>query len=636
MASDNASCPSTPTSGQGVVRAASGFGIAEVTAELAIDGRGTSGLGVVSAGGDDYRFDIQIPGDIAQGENVNATVRVTARDQAGRTTTISTTFTITRCQPPPTPTPQGLALGWIQRPPASMARDNFYCPDLASQAVAVIRATSGAGIDNVRASLDFAQRDDNEETKPIELPVEPQTGGRYAATIDLTDPQFGNKNGTGTLTVFATDKKGSRKQLDAAIAIEDCVLTVTWQTLPGSRVTASNALCPAVPTSTQGIVSVSVPGVVSDSDVTASITGSGSFRGTVPVTPLGSGQYRITLDPGTAGFSYTGQATIAVRIVDQRSQVYTLSSPVEIADCTLRFRWSKLPDDVVAGSNALCTTTPERTDATIIASLPDAVSQVSAQISIPPTGTSFSLPVRSLEGGRYSIDIIAELLPPVNSPSNTILFSATDIAGGSYELTTPISIVDCRGRLTWINPPPAQLALTQCVSVPAVGYTASFQAEVPARVPSGSVTTEGRNLTRGGVSIYSVSSTATGQFEFVISAIPAGTEVGDILSIRAFAPDHRETPFVRTEIVACPDAPVIHGSIDTPPTDVPPATLLPPTTSASSPSPATAESGAASQALLELALATDAPTAIPSEETVEPSVEPATAVTPPETTPDSG
>jgi hypothetical protein len=176
---------------------------------------------------------------------------------------------------------------------------------------------------------------------------------------------------------------------------------------------------------------------------------------------------------------------------------------------------------------------------------------------------------------------------------NTVRFSATDIVGVTYELTTTIRLVDCRGDLTWVIPPPAEIAPVTCTGVIGLGYTVRFQAEVPSRVTPGAVTAEGRNLTRGGVITYSVSATANGQFEFVISGVPPGTLSGDHIVVRAFAPDHRVTPFISTLIVDCPDAPVAPVSIPTAtlvPTasPIPPTATTPPPTNTDVPPPPTA------------------------------------------------
>ena len=91
--------------------------------------------------------DIGIPGDVAKSGNINASVQVTARDNQGRTGTVSTSFTITNCPPLPTPAPRGLVVAWVQQLPANMAQDNFYCPGTVANATAIARVTSDAGID---------------------------------------------------------------------------------------------------------------------------------------------------------------------------------------------------------------------------------------------------------------------------------------------------------------------------------------------------------------------------------------------------------------------------------------------------------------------------------------------------------
>jgi hypothetical protein len=556
MASQNAGCPSTPKSVQAAVRATSGFSITGVTAQIAIDRRGTSNLGVSSKGGDIYSFDINIPGDVARGGNVNASVQVSAQDNQGRTGTISTSFTIRNCPPPPTPAPRGLAVAWVQQLPANMTRDNFYCPATSASAGAIARVTSDAGIETVTASIIFANLTRADETPPIDLPVEVKANGQYSVQVDLAQLNVGNGS-VGTLTLDAKDKKGVEKQLASTVSVVNCTLAVNWRTFPANRVTANNALCAAVPRSTQGTFAVSVPGVIKENGVTASLTGGATNLGALPIAALGNGQYRVTLDLAATAITYTGAATLTVKVVDTRNATTSLTAGVELADCTLRFEWVTLPDPTVAGSNATCAGTLVTTSGTVNASLPDAVQTVSASITEPSAAATFPLTVRTLGGGQYAVDINAALLPPVNSAANTVRFSATDIVGGTYELPTTINIIDCRGDLTWVIPPPGQLASTACTSVIGLGYTVRFQAQVPSRVTASAVTAEGRNLTRGGVTTYAVSTTASGQFEFSITSLPAGTVAGDQIVIRAFAPDHRVTPFISTLIVDCPDSPPV-------------------------------------------------------------------------------
>jgi hypothetical protein len=83
MASQNASCSSTPTGAKAVVSATSGFPITEVTAQITIDGRGATNLSVGAQGGDLYGFDINIPGDVAKNGNINASVQVSAAIRKG-------------------------------------------------------------------------------------------------------------------------------------------------------------------------------------------------------------------------------------------------------------------------------------------------------------------------------------------------------------------------------------------------------------------------------------------------------------------------------------------------------------------------------------------------------------------------
>ena len=576
MASQNASCSSTPTGAQAVVRATSGFPISEVTAQITIDGRGANNLSVSAKGGNLYGFDINIPGDVAKNGNINASVQVSARDSQGRTGTISTSFTIKNCPPPPPPPPKGLVVAWAQRLPANMTRDNFYCSTTLMESSAIARVTSDAGIDTVTASLQFstaARAEDN--PKPIALPVETKPNGQYAVQVSLA--QAGAADTTGTVTLDAKDKKGVAKQLVGSFNIVNCTIVVAWRTEPAAAVAANNVLCSLVPASTQGVFIVSAPGVVQENGVTASLKNGAANLATLPVTALGNGQYRLVIDPGDLGVTYTGPASVAVSVVDTRNTTTNLTANIELSDCILRFRWVALPDPIVAGSNATCPGTLVNTSGTIGASIPAAVSTVSAEITIPAASATFPLAVRTLGAGQYAVDINAALLPPVNSAVNTVRFSATDIVGVTYELTTTIRLVDCRGDLTWVIPPPAEIASVVCTGVIGLGYTVRFQAEVPSRVTPGAVTAEGRNLTRGGVITYSVSATANGQFEFVISGVPPGTLSGDHIVVRAFAPDHRVTPFISTLIVDCPDAPVA-------PVSIPTATLVP----IASPQPPTA------------------------------------------------
>jgi hypothetical protein len=587
MASSNAGCTTTPTSANAVVRASSGFPITEVSAQLTIDGKGSSNPGVSSKGGDSYGFDINIPGDVAKDGNINASVQVTARDNQGRTGTVSTSFTIQNCPPPPTPAPRGLVVAWVQQLPANMTEDNFYCPNTVANATAIARVTSDAGIDTVSASIQFAlaasARDEgDDEGDGKTLPVEPKPNGQFAVSVDLA--QLNATNGSrGTLTLDAKDKKGLEKQLVGAFTVVNCTLDVAWTTLPAASVTVNNALCSAIPRSTLGVFSISVPAVVKDNGVTATLTAGTTPLAQLPITPLSGGQYRFSIDPGTLGIAYTGPSTVTVRVVDTRNGITTLTANVQLSDCTLRFQWANLPDPAIAGSNATCPGTLVTTTGTVQASLPDAVSLVSADITIPSAAATFPLAVRTLGAGQYAVDINAALLTPVNSAANTIRFSATDIIGGTYEITTSIRLADCRGDLTWVVPPPARLAPVACVGETGLGYTVRFSAEVPSRVSPGAVTAEGRNLTRGGVTSYAVSANANGQFEFSISSVSPGTVAGDRIVIRAFAPDHRVTPFISTQIVDCPDTPPENTTEPVAPGGVPTETptvlpsLLPPT-----------------------------------------------------------
>ncbi|MEO8609928.1 MAG: FHA domain-containing protein [Chloroflexota bacterium] len=585
MASQNASCSSTPTGAQAVVSATSGFPISEVTAQITIDGRGTNNLSVGAKGGDLYGFDINIPGDVAKNGSINASVQVSARDSQGRTGTVSTSFTIKNCPPPTPPPPKVLAVAWVQPLPASMTRDNFYCSTTAMDASVIARVTSDAGIDTVMASLQFSApvtaAADN--PKPIDLPVETKPNGQYAIQVGLGLARAGDT--TGTVTLDAKDKKGVAKQLVGSFNIINCTMVVAWRAEPAPAIAANNVLCSLVPSTTLGVFTVSAPGVVRDNGVTASLKNGATNLATLPVTSLGNGQYRLSVDPADLGVTYTGAASVVVNVADTRNTNTNLTANIELSDCVLRFRWVALPDLVIAGSNATCPGTLVNTSGTISASLPPAVNTVSADITIPAASATFPLVVRTLGGGQYAVDINAALLPAVNSATNTIRFSATDIAGATYELTTTIRLADCRGDLTWVVPPPAEIAPVSCTGVIGLGYTVRFQAEVPSRVTAGVVTAEARNLTRGGAVSFTTSVTSNGQFEFSINGVPPGTLSGDQIVVRAFALDHRVTPFISTLIVDCPDVPVAPVSL---PTDtlLPTASPQPPT--ATTPPPPTA------------------------------------------------
>ncbi|MCB9451664.1 MAG: FHA domain-containing protein [Anaerolineaceae bacterium] len=569
----NMVCEGIPSNAQATVRAVSGLGITQVTVELSIDEHGTSNPVVSSSGSDLYTFGVQIPGDVPM-SSTGGSVRVTAQDAAGRSATISTTFAITHCAPPPTATPTGLTVSWVSRPPTEMTTDNFYCPQNSSSAEVVVQASSQSGVETVTANAHFGDED-------FPLTVEPRSGGRYGFTLDLEDAAFaGLGEANGTVTVNATDKRGQEKELTAPVSTVSCSLDVTWSTQPGSAVSANNALCPSTPSSVSGVIAVSVPSVVDDAGVTANVTATGLNKA-LTITPLGNGRYRVSLDPDALGITYTGAAVIRATVRDQRDEMYTLTSNVEIQDCTLHLDWETLPDSVIAGSNATCPANPERTSGTVRASLPEAVKRTSASIEIQ--GTSYPLVVRpNVAGpGTYGVDIDASVLPPVDSNVNTIHFRVEDIAGGEYDLTTTIRIVDCRGDLTWIIPPPPQLALTVCETIPSLGHVVRLQAQIPSLVPPGSVTAEGRDFTGGVVQYAPVTSPSQGVFEFAISSVPAGTTVGDNLVVRAFAPDHRETPFITTQIVECPDRPLRSAPVP-PATDTPPPT---PTHTPVSPTP---------------------------------------------------
>jgi hypothetical protein len=626
MASSNAGCTTTPTSANAVVRATSGFPVSEVSAQLTIDGKGSSNPGVTSNGGGSYSFNISVPGDVAKTGNVNASVQVTARDNQGRTGTVSTSFTIKNCPPPPTPAPRGLVVAWVQQLPANMTEDNFYCPNTVANATAIARITSDAGVDTVSASIQFAQaasaRDEgDDEGDDKTLPVEPKPNGQYAVAVDLASLNATNGS-RGTLTLDAKDKNGLEKQLVGSFTVVNCTLSVAWTTLPAPSVTVNNALCSTVPRSTVGAFSISVPAVVKANGVTATLTAGTTPLAQLTITALAGGQFRFGIDPGTLGIAYTGPSTVTVRVVDSRNGITTLTANVELSDCTLRFQWANLPDPVIAGSNATCPGTLVTTTGTVQASLPDAVSLVSADITIPSAAATFPLAVRTLGGGQYAVDVNAALLTPVNSATNTIRFSATDIIGGTYEITTSIRLADCRGDLTWVVPPPTSLAPVACVGVSGLGYAVRFSAQVPSRVSAGAVTAEGRNLTRGGVATYAVSANATGQFEFSISNVPPGTVAGDRIVVRAFAPDHRVTPFISTLIVACPEAPPEATTEPVAPTEIP--TLAPsplPPTNTPVPPTATEIPPTEEVASLDVTEDSEADSQIASETPPEPTTE---------------
>lgn len=558
MASDNTTCASIPTSAVFSVRVVSGFPIVEIAAVLDIDGQGSSNLPAQPLGGDQYQFNLQILSGLAVNGDISARIAVTARDSQGRSGILTTSFTITRCvapTPTPTVTPASLTAAWIQRPPAQMVPDNFYCPDNSIMASAVLSATSSAGIDEVLASLSINGGD------PINLDVQPESSGRYRFTVNLT----GLSGSSAVVNVAVKDKNGKQSQLNSTIAIPECALAVSWESVPAANVTANKTLCPAVPNTVRGIAKVSVPAAVQDNGVSAVITGGDNLNKNLPTMPLGSGRYEVLLTPAALQIAYIGPAEIKMQIKDKRDKQYTLASPVTIEDCTLKFTWVTLPESTIAGSNATCSAVPKRTSGLVRASLPGAVANVSGRIDVPSVGTGYGLVVRSLGNGFYAVDIDASLLPPINAGGNTVRFMAVDIANGSYELTHTISISDCRGTSSWIIPPPPQLSLTTCESVPSLGYIVRFKVQVPGLVPPGSFTAEGRNFEVGVVFYNPITSPAFGEFEFTIDRVPPGTVAGHTVVIRAFPPDHLETPFITTQIVNCPDAPPQPQFVDPPP-----------------------------------------------------------------------
>jgi hypothetical protein len=544
MASVNNSCPGTPNRATAVVNVASGFGVAEVIADLDVSGVPSRPLSVRPANNGNYNIEFQIPVDAAVGGNKSAGIRVSARDTQGRNASISTAFTVTRCD---TPQLAPLAMNWGQQVPAQMTTDNFYCPSLTSSATATFTATSDYGVSSLTASIVFSPSGTS-----FNLPITDQGNNAHSFVVDLV--ALGQGNGvTATITVNGLDSGNNARQLTRAISSVGCSMTVNWVATPGGSVTADNRLCAANPMSVQGTLAASVPSVVMN-NVTATVNAPG-LNVNLPVTPLGNGQYSVALSPSALGIVYTGAATINVTLTDQRFQTYPLSSGVNIADCTLNFTLVTPPDATIAGSNATCPSVPKQTSAFVRASLPSAVATVTATIDIHVGGvlTTSGLPVVAQGGGLYEVFINASSLPIADPGANPITVNYTDIAaGGGVAVTTSTVIQDCRGNLSWVNPPPAQLSLTACATVPALGSaTVLFQAQVPALVPLASVTSDGRN-SHGVVPYTQITSPASGQFQVVIDNVPAGTVVGDTLVVRGFAPDHRETPSVTTTIVTCP------------------------------------------------------------------------------------
>lgn len=603
MASENVSCPSVPSSARGVLRVISGFGIQEIIVELAITGLPVSRLNITSVGGDDYAFDIQLSGGLAVAGDVGASIRVRARDNQGRSGNLESTFTITNCAQPtpaPTATPLELSLVWSQNPPQQMAFDNFYCPNTKSSVTPVVTARSAAGVTAVEAALTF---EGGSAPQTFDLTPQAQSGGNYAIPLDLASFPGQTSRSQANLTVKARDGNNKEKSLSAAISFVACSLNVAWNPAPGGQVTAKNVLCPAVPKTISGTVSISVPSVVLDADVTALVTAPGLNK-SLPVTPLGNGRYSVLFDPDTLQVTYTGAATIQVSIKDQRAKTYQLTSNANIVDCALKFNWISLPDATIAGSNATCQSVPKRTSGLLSASLPGAVTSASAKIEVPSAGTSYDLVVRSLGGGLYAVDVDASLLPPIDAGGNTVRFMATDIAGDSYELTATVQIRDCRAQTSWVQAPPTQLSLTPCQSVASLPFTVTLSVAQPQFAPPGSVTAEGRNFAVGVVGYSPVNFNSPNQFTFTVDRVPPGTQVGHTVVIRAFVPDHHETPFIATQIVVCPNPrgvppdpgqpqqPSVPSSLQgqgdpataSPPTDEPP-TSAPPTDTSAPPPP---------------------------------------------------
>lgn len=551
MASQNVGCPANPTRAGAIVNVMSAFPIAEVYAEFAIDGRAPQRITAapVTPGLTEYRFEINIPGDV--GDGTGAGVQVTARDSEGRTALLNTTLTITRCDTPPPPTavpptatPVGLSLAWVQAPPGQMTRDNFYCPNLSSNADGIFRVSGEVTIDEATA---FYRLDDADDETALTLVQ--NVADSYTFTLALGGIPAGTQKVTVVAQARADD--GDEKQLTREIQLSTCSMTVNWVTTPGSSVSADNTLCGSVPQSVSGVLSVSVQSVVGDGGVVASVTGSGGFSQALPVSGQGSGLYGVTLDAAALQISYTGAATINARVTDNRNATYDLTSPVTFEDCEMRVNWTTQPSGPITGSTATCPGTSTTTRGFFNVSLPGAVGGASANIAI--SGTTYNLDVQSLGGGEYEVFIDGTNLPPTSSSNNTVTVRVEDIAGGEYFITSTLELQDCRGNLTWVENPPSPMTLASCPGVPSPDTQpeARFQAEVPDLIVPGNVRVEA-SIQGVPPITYAVTNLGNGLFSFNITSFPPGTQAGQTVTIRAFAPpDHRVSPARQIQIIAC-------------------------------------------------------------------------------------
>ncbi len=540
MTTQNQQCLSAPASGRAVVYAASGFDIVEVSAILDISGRGSRGLPVNPLpNGVDYEIIIQIPGDVSISGDTTASLQVFARDAGGRTGELRTTFTLINCAPTPTPTPQGLNITWIQAPPAQMALDNFYCPNVLARTTIITRVTSGAQIDEVVATISL----DGGNPQPMIADAGQTSGNRYAFDLDVGD--FGNFT-TGDIVVLARDAADTERTVMGSFTVADCQLEVTWLTQPQANVSTDDTLC-TVPGSVSGVLSVSVPSVVDNGGVTADArTPQGVVLTELTVQPQGGGRYGLTFNPQASGVVFDGAAVIRVRVQDQRNEVYLLTSDINITDCSIEFAWSVLPDSPIANSNARCAL-PTSTSAFVSVDLPpnpvpNIITLAQASIFIPPFGTSFNLGVLVLNQDEYEVFIDGRALPPVDSGTNTITFRAVDAGGTEHILTTNIGLQDCRGTLSWVQAPPLQLPVAPCGSYP---FSVSISSNVAGTLVPVTLTA---TSIRGSVSYGVVPGPSP--YSFLITTVPAGSVVGDEVLIRATASDHRPLTFT-SRITTC-------------------------------------------------------------------------------------
>ncbi len=572
---NNLYCPSIPTSAQAVFAASSGYTLTDVRAELNVDGLNTHPLSVSGPGeGNTYTITITIPTEAAGGGDVNAVLRVSASDAQGRTSLLTTNFTVTRCRAPapsatagpsptprptvtsiptatpsptPSPTPAALALSWAAQPDSQITADNYFCSSLPEETSGEFVTSGDYEIEAVAVALVFEEEGQTPVTRT--LPVTAQANGHYK--VDLSGSGLSADSGrAGVVKVTVSDTGGNVQELTAPLALTECALVITWPTALSSSVTANNTLCPAVPEVLSGVFQVSVPEVVEDSGVSARIAATGGgFAVDLPVTPLGSGQYALEFDPAAEGVTYTGPATLTITITDTRGTTSTFTSAVTLEDCLLELAWVLEPDPVVAGSNATCPTVPVRTAGFVAVSMPDVLAEtdpVVAQIEIARIVTPFDLRVRDLGSGQYQVDVEAGDLPRVDA-SATVRVTVTDMAGATYQVSAPIQIRDCRGALTWVVEPPRQITLEACPSRPSLGTTVQFRAEIPALIPVGSLTADGINE-QGRVIYGPITDLGGGVYEFAISAAPPGST----FTVRAFAPEHKQTPAILTRVVECP------------------------------------------------------------------------------------